>query len=66
MIHLAPSLYVLQYLDKSGQDDAEIRSRALGYLTKGERSLHHFPSSQTRSNFLQTLNKKYKILDLLL
>uniref|UniRef100_A0A8C8E393 CD109 antigen n=1 Tax=Oryzias sinensis TaxID=183150 RepID=A0A8C8E393_9TELE len=35
MIHLAPSLYVLQYLDKSGQDDAEIRSRALGYLTKG-------------------------------
>ncbi|XP_036065942.1 CD109 antigen-like [Oryzias melastigma] len=35
MVHLAPSLYVLQYLDKSGQDDAEIRSRALAYLTKG-------------------------------
>ncbi|KAM4542793.1 CD109 antigen-like [Odontesthes bonariensis] len=35
MIHFAPSVYVLQYLDKSTQDDKEIRSKALEYLTKG-------------------------------
>ncbi|XP_063765297.1 CD109 antigen-like [Eleginops maclovinus] len=32
MIHFAPNIYVLQYLDKSIQDDVEIRSRALGYM----------------------------------
>uniref|UniRef100_A0A3Q1HW22 CD109 molecule n=2 Tax=Anabas testudineus TaxID=64144 RepID=A0A3Q1HW22_ANATE len=35
MIQLAPSIYVLQYLDKSTQDNKEIRSRALGYMTEG-------------------------------
>ncbi|KAG8013590.1 hypothetical protein GBF38_022041, partial [Nibea albiflora] len=35
MIHFAPSVYVLQYLDKSNQDNKEIRSRALGYMMEG-------------------------------
>uniref|UniRef100_A0A3Q3F453 CD109 molecule n=1 Tax=Labrus bergylta TaxID=56723 RepID=A0A3Q3F453_9LABR len=35
MIHFAPSIYVLQYLDKSNHDDKEIRSRALGYMNEG-------------------------------
>lgn len=35
MIHFAPSIYVLQYLDKSTQDDKEIRSKALGYMKEG-------------------------------
>ncbi|XP_071355028.1 CD109 antigen-like [Trachinotus anak] len=35
MIHFAPSVYVLQYLEKSTLDDKEIRSRALGYMTEG-------------------------------
>ncbi|XP_060919349.1 CD109 antigen [Labrus mixtus] len=35
MIHFAPSIYVLQYLDKSNHDDKEIRSRALGYMKEG-------------------------------
>ncbi|XP_067470944.1 CD109 antigen-like [Thunnus thynnus] len=34
LIHFAPSIYVLQYLDKSSQDQ-EIRSRALGYMMEG-------------------------------
>lgn len=36
MIRFAPSIYVLRYLDKSGRDDKEIRSRALGYMMEGE------------------------------
>lgn len=36
MIHFAPSVYVLQYLDKSNQDNKEIRSRALGYMMEGK------------------------------
>lgn len=39
MIHFAPSIYVLQYLDMSNQDNAEIRSRALSYMKEGLRSL---------------------------
>ncbi|XP_037550486.1 CD109 antigen [Nematolebias whitei] len=35
MIHFAPSIYVLQYLDKSAQDDPEIRSKALSYMMTG-------------------------------
>ncbi|KAM9341256.1 CD109 antigen [Symphorus nematophorus] len=35
MIHFAPSIYVLQYLDTSNQDNEEIRSRALGYMIEG-------------------------------
>ncbi|CAG5866269.1 unnamed protein product [Menidia menidia] len=35
MVHFAPSVYVLQYLDKSTQDDKDIRSKALEYLEKG-------------------------------
>ncbi|XP_031144568.2 CD109 antigen-like [Sander lucioperca] len=35
MIHFAPSIYVLQYLDKSIQDNKEIRSRALGKIMEG-------------------------------
>ncbi|XP_070698418.1 CD109 antigen-like [Pempheris klunzingeri] len=35
MIHFAPSIYVLQYLDLSPQDSKEIRSRALGSMMKG-------------------------------
>lgn len=39
IIHFAPSIYVLQYLDKSSQDDQEIRSRALHYMTEGMKPL---------------------------
>ncbi|XP_075883602.1 CD109 antigen-like [Nelusetta ayraudi] len=40
MVLFAPSIYVLQYLDRSNQDNAEIRSRALGYMKEGyERQL---------------------------
>ncbi|XP_047197493.1 CD109 antigen-like [Hippoglossus stenolepis] len=35
MIHFAPSVYVLQYLNKSTLDDEEIRKRALGYMMEG-------------------------------
>lgn len=35
MIHVAPSLYVLLYLDKSTQDNQELRSKAVGYLKEG-------------------------------
>ncbi|XP_040917246.1 CD109 antigen-like [Toxotes jaculatrix] len=35
MIHFAPSLYVLQYLEKSTLDDKEIRSRTLSYMMEG-------------------------------
>ncbi|XP_032356991.1 CD109 antigen [Etheostoma spectabile] len=35
MIHFAPSIYVLQYLDKSIQDNKEIRSRALDNIMEG-------------------------------
>ncbi|XP_029316719.1 CD109 antigen-like [Cottoperca gobio] len=35
MIHFAPSIYVLQYLDKLIQDNLEIRSRALDYMVEG-------------------------------
>lgn len=35
MVLFAPSIYVLQYLDRSNQDNAEIRSRALGYMKEG-------------------------------
>lgn len=39
MVLFAPSIYVLQYLDRSNQDNAEIRSRALGYMNEGVLSL---------------------------
>ncbi|XP_068608150.1 CD109 antigen-like [Brachionichthys hirsutus] len=35
MIRFAPSLYVLQYLDRSTQDNTEIRSRALALMMEG-------------------------------
>ncbi|KAM4723448.1 CD109 antigen [Anableps anableps] len=35
MVHFAPSVYVLQYLEKSSQDDAGIRSKALSYIKQG-------------------------------
>ncbi|XP_050934300.1 LOW QUALITY PROTEIN: CD109 antigen-like [Lates calcarifer] len=35
MIHFAPSVYVLQYLDQSTLDDAEIRNKVLGYMMGG-------------------------------
>ncbi|KAM7403885.1 hypothetical protein PAMA_004352 [Pampus argenteus] len=37
IIHFAPSIYVLQYLDTSSQDDQKIRSRALDYMMEGYR-----------------------------
>lgn len=43
MIHFAPSIYVLQYLDMSSQDNKEIRSRALGYMMEGKQPLHETP-----------------------
>lgn len=36
MIHFAPSVYVLQYLDMSAQDDEDIRSRALRFMMEGK------------------------------
>lgn len=36
MIHFAPSVYVLQYLDTTMLDDEEIRKRALGNMMEGE------------------------------
>ncbi|XP_031703694.1 CD109 antigen-like [Anarrhichthys ocellatus] len=35
MIHFAPSIYVIQYLDSSVEGNKEIRSRALGYMMEG-------------------------------
>lgn len=35
MVLFAPSIYVLQYLDRSNQDNAEIRRRSLGYMKEG-------------------------------
>lgn len=35
MIHFAPSVYILKYLEMSNQDDEDIRSRALGYMKEG-------------------------------
>lgn len=40
MIHFAPNIYVLHYLNTSNQDNKEIRSRALGYMMKGKQPLH--------------------------
>lgn len=40
MIHFAPSVYVLQYLDQSTLDDAEIRNKVLGYMMGGKQLLH--------------------------
>lgn len=45
MIHFAPSIYVLHYLDSSNQDNAALRSRALSYMKEGVTSLLiHFSS----------------------
>ncbi len=44
MIHFAPSIYVLQYLDMSTQDNKEIRTRALGYMMEGKQPLHFLES----------------------
>uniref|UniRef100_A0A3Q2P6C8 CD109 molecule n=1 Tax=Fundulus heteroclitus TaxID=8078 RepID=A0A3Q2P6C8_FUNHE len=35
MIHFAPSVYVLQYLEMSTQNDAKIRSKALSHMVQG-------------------------------
>uniref|UniRef100_A0A3B3U2B4 CD109 molecule n=1 Tax=Poecilia latipinna TaxID=48699 RepID=A0A3B3U2B4_9TELE len=35
MVHFAPSIFVLQYLEKSSQDDAGIRNKALRYMMQG-------------------------------
>lgn len=47
MIYFASSIYVLQYLDKSTQDNKEIRSRALSYMAKGKQSI-------SKTNWRQT------------
>lgn len=36
MIRFAPSIYVLQYLDKSTQDNKELRNSALDHMKEGE------------------------------
>lgn len=36
MIHFAPSIYVLLYLDKSTQENQELHSKAVGYLKEGK------------------------------
>lgn len=36
MILFAPSIYVLLYLDKSTQDNQELRSAAVGYMKEGK------------------------------
>lgn len=36
MILFAPSIYVLLYLDKSTQDNQELRSTAVGYMKEGK------------------------------
>lgn len=36
MVHFAPSVFVLQYLEKSGQDDEGIRNKALRYMMQGK------------------------------
>lgn len=36
MIHFAPCIYVIQYLNKSTEDNEEIRSRALGHMMEGK------------------------------
>lgn len=35
MIHFAPNVYVLLYLDKSSQENPELWSKAVGYLEEG-------------------------------
>ncbi|XP_059208526.1 CD109 antigen-like [Centropristis striata] len=35
MIHFAPSIYVLQYMDRAVGDNQGIKSRALGYMMEG-------------------------------
>lgn len=35
MVHFAPSVYVLHYLEKSSADDEGIRSKALSYMMEG-------------------------------
>ncbi|XP_028251415.1 CD109 antigen-like [Parambassis ranga] len=35
MIHFAPNVYVLKYLNSSNQDDKEVRRRAMGYMMEG-------------------------------
>ncbi|XP_041810122.1 CD109 antigen-like [Chelmon rostratus] len=55
MIHFAPSVYVLQYLDKSAQDNKETRSRALGYMKEGyRRQLSYQRADGSFSAFLGT------------
>ena len=49
MIHFAPSIYVLRYLEKSTLDDREIRSRALGNMMEGKQPLHDSLESLTYS-----------------
>lgn len=46
MIHFAPSIYVLLYLDKSTQDEQELRSKAVGYLKEGELTISVSGSNQ--------------------
>lgn len=43
MIHFAPSIYVLLYLDKSTQDNQELRSQAVAYLKEGKLALPEHP-----------------------
>ncbi|XP_038585798.1 CD109 antigen-like [Micropterus salmoides] len=52
MIHFAPNIYVLHYLNTSNQDNKEIRSRALGYMMKGyQRQLSYQQSDGSFSAF---------------
>lgn len=36
MVLFAPNIYVLDYLNKTGQLSEEVRSKAIGYLVSGE------------------------------
>lgn len=36
MVLFAPNIYVLDYLNKTGQLSEEIKSKAIGYLVSGE------------------------------
>ena len=49
MVLFAPNIYVLDYLNKTGQLSEEVKSKAIGYLVSGELehsfcfSVHSFP-----------------------
>lgn len=48
MILFAPSIYVLLYLDKSTQDNQELRSMAVGYMKEGKLTWAAYGSTYVR------------------